>query len=362
MVDRLDATTLRVRWPASYTLAPVTVYAGPAPDAIDRQNPVGRSLGLARSLTVRGLDPAERTYFELVPYSGTPSRIVAERRLPLEGTDNFRDLGGYDTADGRSVRWGLLYRSNALADLSRRDLDYLTTLGIRLVCDFRSETERMRDPDRTPETNPPSVANLSISVLGVDPAEMQTRIRTGGISGPEIEQTMQAAYRSFVLDFTDRYAAMFERISHPEELPTILHCTAGKDRAGFASAMVLLTLGVSKEDVFEDYLRTNSYRADYNNWIKRLVPVYSLFRTRADDMAPLLEARRSYLEASLETIDERYGSIDGYLEHGLKIRPELRERMQELFLRRRPLAAGPPAAVGPPLAADRPQREPARAG
>jgi protein-tyrosine phosphatase len=340
VVDRLDDTTLRVRWPAAYTLAPVSVFAGDSPDTIDRDAPVARSLGLTRSVTIRGLDPAARTYFEVVPHSATPARVVAERRLPLDGTNNFRDLGGYDAEDGRTVRWGLFYRSTDLAALSDRDLDYLAGLGIRLVCDFRSEPERTRAPDRTPATNPPDVAELSIDVLGVDPEAMQERIRTGRIAGPQMERVMQNAYRAFVFDFTERYAAMFERISRPSQLPTILHCTGGKDRAGFASALVLLTLGVSKEDVFEDYLRTNLYRANYNKWIKRLVPVYSLFRTEGEDLAPLLEARRSYLAASLDAIDERYGSIDGYLEQGLGIDPGLRERMQALFLEQRHEQAG----------------------
>lgn len=333
VVERIEDDALRIRWPVSQSFPGMTVYAGTAPDAIDRSRPVGRAVTLQNAVVVDDLDPFTRYYFELVPHGGGEPRIVAERRLPLEGTNNFRDLGGYDSHDGRTVRWGLLYRSNALDELTRADLEYLAGLRVNLVCDFRSEPERGRAPNRLPELDRPAVANLSISVLGVDPVEMQERIRTGRIEGHAVRETMRAAYAAFVTDFSEQYRGMLARISDRALLPTILHCTGGKDRAGFGSALVLLTLGVPEDDVFEDYLRTNAYRASYNRWIMRLVPLYSLFRTEGEDLAPLLEARREYLQASLDTIDARYGGFEGYLEQGLGVDAARRERIQEIFLR-----------------------------
>lgn len=332
LVDRLDDGELRIRWPASFALGAVSVYAGSSPVAIERSEPVARTWGLATAVTVRDLDPTKRHYFELVPEAGGRTRIVAERRLPLEGTDNFRDIGGYETIDGRAVRWGMLYRSNNLADLNNDDLRYLTRLKVKLVCDFRSDPERVQNPNRSPIENPPATAALEIMVDGVDPSAMQDRIR-GGVTGKELEQIMVAAYRSFVTDYSDQWADMFERIADPANLPTIVHCTAGKDRTGFASAMVLLALGVPEKTVFEDYMATNQYRASYNRWIMRLVPIYSLFRTRGEDLEPLLDAREPYLRASLDTIEEHYGSVDAYLEHGLGVSETERAQLREIFLR-----------------------------
>ncbi|NNL65391.1 MAG: tyrosine-protein phosphatase [Myxococcales bacterium] len=323
---------LRVRWPASFSLGSVSVFAGTDPNRIPREKPVARTLALATAVTVKGLDPSNRYYLELVPGSGGSSRIVAERRLPLQGTDNFRDIGGYATQDGRFVRWGLLYRSNNLADLSNDDLRYLTRLRVRLVCDFRSEPERRRDPNRSPVENAPETAELTIQVEGVDPGAMQERIRTG-VHADELETIMLNAYRSFVTEHSDQWAAMFERLSDTNSLPTIVHCTAGKDRTGFASAMVLLALGVPEKTVFEDYMATNRYREGYNRWISRLVPIYSLFRTRGSDLEPLLAARRPYLQASFDTIHEQYGSVDAYLEERLGVTPEEREQLRQVFLR-----------------------------
>ena len=323
---------LRVRWPASFALGPVQVYAGTKPDGIAHEQPVARSRALSTAVTVSDLDPGRRHYFELVPESGAKSRIVAERRLPLSGTDNFRDIGGYATEDGRTVQWGLLYRSNNLAGLSNDDLRYLTKLRVRLVCDFRSEPERTRDPNRNPAEDPPTTEELAISMEGLDPAGMQERLRTG-ITGDELEQIMIIAYRSFVTHHNDQWASMFERIVQPKNLPTIVHCTAGKDRTGFASAIVLRALGVPEKVVYEDYMATNTYRADYGRWLKRVIPIYSFFRTKGDDLAFLLEARRPYLKASFDAIEEHYGSVDAYLEHGLGVTPEERDQLRQIFLR-----------------------------
>src|SRR6266403_2222364 len=129
----------------------VEVFASSRPDRIDSAKPV---------LTIRKT-PAEvsipgqtgRIYFHLKPALG-PTRVVSIRRLPLEGAKNFRDLGGYRTSDGRYVRWGLVYRSNYLANLTAKDAEYLHNLGIRLVCDFRAEGERTRSPDHWVGTAP----------------------------------------------------------------------------------------------------------------------------------------------------------------------------------------------------------------
>ena len=112
-----------------------------------------------------------------------------------------------------------------------------------------------------------------------------------------------------------------------------MHCTAGKDRTGFASALVLLTLGVPRETVFADYLLTNHYRERFQRLVMRWAPVVSLFRTRADDVRPLLEARRAYLETSLDAMEELHGSVDGYLEKALGVDASLRAALERNLLR-----------------------------
>jgi protein-tyrosine phosphatase len=336
-VDRLSDKTVRIRWPRSISNGTVTIFAGRSPEAIDRSRPLAVAVNSPVTLMASPAFPEiaddRRAYYELVPASGTASIITAERRLPLEGPDNFRDLGGYATADGRTVRWGRLYRSNELSSLTRRDLDYLSGLDVKLLCDFRSDREREQKPNRALASESPETLDLPVEQEGMDPSALQEKIRTGGIAALWSEKKMHSAYRAFVTEHSARWAALFRRIARPENLPALVHCTGGKDRTGFASALVLLALGVPEEMVFEDYLLTNRYREDFSRFVLRWVPLYSLFRTEPEDLLPLLEARREYLRTSLDTIEELHGSLDAYLENELGVTPEIRTALAANLLR-----------------------------
>jgi protein-tyrosine phosphatase len=161
---------------------------------------------------------------------------------------------------------------------------------------------------------------------------LRKKIRVGGIVGLEMERTLQNVYRSFVTDYAEEWAAVFERLADPENLPAVLHCTAGKDRTGFASALVLLALGVPEETVYEDYLLSNLYLENFRSFVLRWTPLYSFFRTGSADLLPLLEARRLYLETSLATIDAVYGSFDAYLEKALHVDAKRRAALKKNLL------------------------------
>jgi protein-tyrosine phosphatase len=279
------------------------------------------------------IDDDYRLYYELMPESAAAPLITAERRLPLQGPDNFRDLGGYATAYGRRVRWGRLYRSNELSGLTRDDLEYLSRIGLKLVCDFRSERERRQKPTRAIEPEPPVSLDLPVDAEGMDPGVLQEKIRTGGIAALGAEKLMRTAYRSFVSDYSARWAAMLRRLAQPESLPALVHCTGGKDRTGFAAALVLLSLGVPEETVFEDYLMTNRYRVAVQHFVLRWAPLYSFFRTEPDDLLPLLEARREYLQTALDAIDALHGSLDAYLADEVGVTPEIRAALRANLLR-----------------------------
>ncbi len=335
VVERVSEGRVRIRWPASFSDGPVTIYVGATAQAIDRSALLVRASGGSVELTTAmhaGIDDDNRLYYELVPAEGGTPVVTAERRLPLEGLDNFRDLGGYRTRDGRFVRWGVLFRSNDLSQLSDRDLDHLSAIGVRFVCDLRAEDERQSSPDRDFGRSPAGRLEFPIGQVGLMPDEIQEAIRTGDVAALGVRQMMLSAYRSFPTAHAHVWAQIFDRLEQPDGLPFLFHCTAGKDRTGFAAALVLLALGVPEETVYEDYLATNRYRAEYNTMVLRWVPLYSLFRTEKDDLLPLLDARREYLEASLQEIRYRWGSIDAYLEDELGLTSERRETLRANLL------------------------------
>lgn len=270
---------------------------------------VGIALGLALALATLvgcGGDPD----------AGMPDH-VRQRHLALEGAPNFRDLGGYATTDGRHVRWGQFYRSDDLAALTDADLEKVSALGLKLVCDFRSEAEKQAEPDRLPAGSPPAVADLAIGAESFMVEDLRERISSGDLEGLDLRGMMIEGNRQFATTFSPQYAAMFERIQQPEDRPALVHCTAGKDRAGFASAMILSVLGVPRETVMEDFLLTNHYTRSATERQLLMIEVFSLFRADADALRPLFGVEPAYLEAAFQAIDERWGDFDTYRRDGL---------------------------------------------
>ena len=252
------------------------------------------------------------------------------RRLPVEGAANLRDLGGYVARDGRALRWGVLYRSDALADLSDDDVAYLERLGLRRVVDFRSEGERERDPDRLPPGALPVLQ--PIVGEGLDPRELQDQLLSGETTAEGAAAWLVEGNRAFVTGFDGVYARFLRDLAEPGSLPTLFHCTAGKDRAGYAAALVLMALDVPRDAILRDYLLTNDYTREKTEALLRLIRVVSLFRTHPDDVRPLFEARESYLGAAFDTIDAEYGSTDAYLRDGLGVDEALRARLRASLL------------------------------
>ena len=173
------------------------------------------------------------------------SQRDSNRKIAFSGSANFRDLGGYQTSDGHQVKWGLLYRSDALTNLKDNDLRYLAKLSINQVIDFRADFEKSSDPDKLPAGNSIKKVDLPIldanCKLGVD---LRQKLMAGQVDGIDPDQLLIDAYIAFASDFTPQYKQFIQEILAANGQPVLWHCTAGKDRAGFASAILLRILGV----------------------------------------------------------------------------------------------------------------------
>lgn len=189
-------------------------------------------------------------------------------------------------------------------------------IGLRVVCDLRSSEERAAAPDRLPDPAP-EVAALPIEDAQLGAGAIRDRLLRGALSQAEAERLLVDGNVAFATRFRERYAALFERLLADGALPALVHCTAGKDRAGFAAALVLLAVGVPEEQVMDDYLATNAYTAEATRRRLRAIRLVSLFRTSPAEARPLLEARRGYLEAGLEAARAGWGGVDAYLERAL---------------------------------------------
>lgn len=228
----------------------------------------------------------------------TPSRHIA-----LAGTSNFRDLGGYVGHQGRSVRWRKLFRSDHLAGLTPESLGTLQTLGVQRSADFRGQYERSVDAY--------AWEGLHTHALTVEPTVVQKAIAMihagGSLSVPETVALMQDTYRSFVRENAGQFAHLF-RLLLEDDSPTVFHCTAGKDRTGWAAVLILEALGVARADIEHDYLLTNQY---YQR--------PAAMATRAAQAVPdsvlhvLWRVQPEFLHSAYDLVAREYGGMPTYL-------------------------------------------------
>jgi protein-tyrosine phosphatase len=323
-----DGGNHRVSWDA-VQVRTVRIFATTDPDLVDPNRSVGRG-GKSGQVLVSGIPPAVRWYFQLVPDRGEPLTI-ADRSLHLSTAANFRDAGGYRTQEGRWVRMGLVYRSNGIEHLTDQELAKIDQLHIRLVCDLRTAEEIHRGPDRVPA----GASTMSADVLA-DDAELIRSMTGGGGQGSgktngsspttSGEETEQRIYRDFVrLPSAQKgYRALFERLADPDQLPTIFHCTAGKDRTGWAQAVFLTILGVPRETIIKDYLLTNTYL--------RGAAMSSVRQSLSSSAPKAVVANEASLAAAFDQVTKQYGSFDRYIHEGLQLDDAILAAIRKNFL------------------------------
>ncbi|MDZ7282978.1 tyrosine-protein phosphatase [Sphingomonas sanguinis] len=254
--------------------------------------------------------------------TGTP--VAAHNRvLPLQGGRNFRDLGGYRTADGRTVKWGLLYRSGQMHDLTPADYVTLQKLGIRTVCDFRDTRERTTEPTLWPAGHSPKVLSddyaLDMSAMKIpgDPASW---------THEQVVTAMTATYPKLLDQFNGQYRRMFAELL-AGDVPLAFHCTAGKDRTGVAAALLLTALGVPRATIVDDYLLSNQHMAP-----APAHPTGFWAKLSPEAARTFAGVDRRYIDAVFAVTDRHPGGTMGYLRDELGLDAGKIARLRALYL------------------------------
>lgn len=233
-----------------------------------------------------------------------------ERLLPLQGGRNFRDLGGYRAADGRHVRWGVLFRSGSMHGLTDSDYAYLEKRGIRTVCDFRDTGERAAEPVNWPAAKAPRVLSDDYKL---DMGGFMPKGNPNEWTAEQARSAMEASYPRLLETFHGQYRRMFAELL-AGHVPLAFNCSAGKDRTGVAAALLLTALGVSRDEVIADYLLTNTY-LDAKEITKnsQTSSARTLSQVPPGVAQAMLAADRRYIEAALAVLDRHPGGATGWL-------------------------------------------------
>lgn len=242
--------------------------------------------------------------------TAAPSRL-----LPLQGGRNFRDLGGYRARDGRSVRWGRLYRSGSMAALTPADCELLAGFGIRLVCDLRTTAEREHAPSSWQNARAPRYWGRDYAMSF---GELRKLAEAGPLTADQLRATMTSAYRQLPFEQAPAYRELFRQLAGGE-LPMIVNCTAGKDRTGIAIALILTALDVPRDLIAEDYALSSALLAGHrfsdhgSGMLGQLPP---------DAVRAIMGSDPAYLAAAFDAIEQRHGSVDAYLQDVLEAGPQ----------------------------------------
>ncbi|HWZ38213.1 MAG TPA: tyrosine-protein phosphatase [Bradyrhizobium sp.] len=242
---------------------------------------------------------------------------LPHRHLNLQGASNFRDLGGYPAGDGRSIRWRRIFRSNHLGHLTEDDVKVVRGLGVKSAFDFRGVQERAAAAC--------VVEEIAVHSLPIEPtvvAALRAKLQARALSSGDALEIMRESYRGYVRLNTHSFRELFASLLD-DTAPLVVHCTAGKDRTGFACALILHALGVPDQVISEDYLLTNRfYRRDPN----------SSPDLPADVRQAIGSVETSFLAAGFDAVNAQYGDLEGYFRDGLGLGTPERTELKARYL------------------------------
>lgn len=329
-VERAAPDKVIVRWKSEH---PVDVFLAVRPDVAPTRARLVAPADMDGVYQADWTDPA-RPYVILRDKADGQIVRVAERLLSLERGSNFRDVGGYPGANGKHVRWGLIYRTAAMPMLTDADYRQISALDIREDIDLRSTEERVIAPDHLGERT--TARYFAIDYPG---ASIFGRLSTpvGAKSGSA------DLYREWLTSLAPQYREIFRELLRHDGA-VAYHCSAGQDRTGLATALILLALGVPRDVIFEDYHLSTADRRPENE-IPPLTPgeypgnivadFYLKLRAAGVPMKarPLYDANgQPLLQHSLDEINARWGSVETYLDKELGVDKAAIARLRALYL------------------------------
>ncbi|KUL48327.1 protein tyrosine phosphatase [Streptomyces sp. NRRL F-4489] len=265
----------------------------------------------------------------------TQTPQVPQSQPELAEVRNFRDVGGLPTVDGRRLRYGRLYRSGHLAHATEADAAFLAGLGLHTVFDFRNASDiKLEGPD----VALPGVRNVNIPLTDpADGAEFWTMVRDGELDQLRVllgdgkaAGRMAQTYREIITTRTADHSRVLHALAE-DSVPALMHCAAGKDRAGLSIAVTLLAVGVERDAIVADYLKSDDPSRRYK--VRRSDNSAAGMSPEVMELlSPLFGARLDYLTAAFDAIEETWGSVETYLAEGLKLSPATRERLRAQLL------------------------------
>lgn len=243
---------------------------------------------------------------------------------------NFRDIGGYKNKHGRTIKKGKLFRSGELYKISEEDKTKLVEdIGLKTIVDFRSSVEIKEKPDDSID----GAKHIHIDIMG--DSKGRTSSFEDMLASPlTADETMFNVYDDLIATSSslEGYRRFFNILLEENSTPLVFHCFAGKDRTGFAAAIIMEILEVPRETIYEDYLKTNEYRKEANDAERIILSKQGWSEEELDKAIEMLYVKKEYLDEGYRLLDAEYGGVKNYITEHLGLSNEDIKKFQSLYL------------------------------
>ena len=309
----------QLNWQATDTEQAVKIFVSSEQNGVDK-----KVIAKANSTQYQWQAEGEkgRKYFTVQPENGEADN-AASRLLPLEKGRNFRELGGYETVDGKTVKWGKLFRSGVLSNLTDNDYKYLDNLGIKTIVDLRDNNERATEVTQWKAGEVETISTDYGQVL--DMKKFARALMDPELNEEKAIMLFAQMYPSLAETQKENYTAMFDRLAAKDD-GILFHCSAGKDRTGVAGVLILTALGVDKEVAIQDYLLSEQYLDPKElfhvpeNMSQEQQKMYAFFsKLPPEIMQVFAGTRRPMIEAAIAHMETKSGSVLNYIHEELGV-------------------------------------------
>jgi len=265
-----------------------------------------------------------------------PLHLPNAHLLELQGIENFRDIGGYQTCNGLRLKWRQIFRCGHLMQMTPGDGEKLDPLAIGAIFDLRTPPERVSFPSCWQCSVRPETFTIDLHAEGEDPkAELFQQVLSGEVCRDEVRQYMLADYARMPFEFAPLLKQMLAYLLAPHSAPIVVHCTAGKDRTGLVIALLQAVLGVPADAIQDDYLLSNegfASREKLQHMVETFGHKVEHIDSRMEELRPLIEVEAAYLQAAFGAIEEQAGSLQDYFQAMLELSAEQQQLLRDKLL------------------------------
>jgi len=288
----------------------INIYSSQSDSDISAFTPIKTS-NITDQVTVINPSSPDIREFYILKTTSAYSGIIANRIIEMSNIKNFRDMGGYFTRTDQQMKWGKIFRSGDLSSATLYDQERIRRLNIRTIIDFRSD----RTAKRYPILVHPNIRKISLPITPLDDEKINEMMDDENLTRSDAIRDVQDSYIGIIENYKNEFAEMFNILTDENNYPVLLSGSLGKDRVGLASFFILYAVGIPQNVIIDDYLLSRQ-TVDISKIAENVKTKPEYFQ---EAVTALMSVNPAYINYTIDYINQKYGSIDNYLEKELKL-------------------------------------------